>query len=1089
MMTRALLTLLFATISPSLLLAATPLRDINATPAGDATFAYLSPVDLSSATLFVFNDGTHGTELWATDGTPGGTRLVLDINPGPASSSIRYLTVVNGVAFFWADDGTNGPELWKSDGTPAGTSIVANIIPDDRVVDGDIEPPIVAMGGRVYFVANDGQSGAELWRSDGTAAGTYRLKDIAPGAASSDPDMLTVVGSTLFFVANDGTTGRELWASDGTPEGTRLTKDIAPGSNYGISSPVMSGSTLYFIATSASTGTEVWRIAEKGSAPELVQDVVPGATGAAATDPRGLLRAHDGIVFAEADALFYAGPTGGAVLLGSLPCPTGTPETFMPVVMPTHTLFAIDCDAGQYSNVWTTDGTAAGTGPLDPARGVRFLSGGSASVVAATGEAYFVAQQTAPNSSTPVTSLMLWRSDGTPSGTHPITDTTGNTGNESVAQLGGRVYFVYGASSDATAGGELWSTDGTPQGTARVADIQPGPASSQVSELTYAGGKLLFKAYDGAGGVEPWMTDGTLAGTLRLHAPAAISTQGSRPTGYFPFAGGALFTADDGVNGNELWFTDGTPDGTRLVADTAPGATPSNASGFVSLGSQVLFENMHDLWRTDGTTAGTFRIASGGDPIESSYGGASVLNGVAYFGASDATNGVQLWRSDGTSAGTYLFKVVGAGIHPMAVIGGRLLFASGVGSDPEERLWVTDGTVAGTVPLRMDLELGNFLDSVVFKGFLYFEGVDASGDRELWRSDGTVAGTTRVQDLRAGDSSLPNLFFANDSVLTFVACTGGPSCAVFASHDPAAGVEQLGSFQRNGPVVTDGTRLFWIDGSTTPGRLVISDGTLAGTAYLQGTLPFKGEIRQYVWFSGQLVMTVDDATFGTSLWATDGTAAGTHLVADINPSTAVGDELADFFVMGSKLLLTAAHPSLGVEPWVLDASPNADNDSVRTKFNSTARIDVLANDGDLTGRIDRSSTEIVAEPALGTASVDAGTGEIVYTPTTGHFGADSLQYVVKNQAGRVSNVATVNIIIAQSSGPGAGTAPVPPPVTTPPATTPPATSSSGGSGSGGGGGAIDAMTLLALGLLALGEALQCVRARRRITVCTARAPA
>src|SRR5262245_64754708 len=58
--------------------------------------------------------------------------------------------------------------------------------------------------------------------------------------------------------------------------------------------------------------------------------------------------------------------------------------------------------------------------------------------------------------------------------------------------------------------------------------------------------------------------------------------------------------------------------------------------------------------------------------------------------------------------------------------------------------------------LPIYVELGSFLDSAVFKGFVYFQGVDASGDRELWRTDGTPAGTTRVQDLRAVGSSLPD---------------------------------------------------------------------------------------------------------------------------------------------------------------------------------------------------------------------------------------------------------------------------------------------------------------------------------------------
>ena len=88
---------------------------------------------------------------------------------------------------------------------------------------------IVQLGAFAYFGANDGVNGTELWRSDGTAAGTTLVKDIRPGIASSGPGSLTIVNGTLFFGADDGANGRELWTSDGTATGTTLVKDINPG--------------------------------------------------------------------------------------------------------------------------------------------------------------------------------------------------------------------------------------------------------------------------------------------------------------------------------------------------------------------------------------------------------------------------------------------------------------------------------------------------------------------------------------------------------------------------------------------------------------------------------------------------------------------------------------------------------------------------------------------------------------------------------------------------------------------------------------------------------------------------------------------
>ena len=83
------------------------------------------------------------------------------------------------------------------------------------------------LNGFVYFSADNGINGFELWKTDGTEANTELLTDINPGVGSSNPANLTEMGGLLFFTANNSTNGIELWITDGTAAGTQMVKDIS----------------------------------------------------------------------------------------------------------------------------------------------------------------------------------------------------------------------------------------------------------------------------------------------------------------------------------------------------------------------------------------------------------------------------------------------------------------------------------------------------------------------------------------------------------------------------------------------------------------------------------------------------------------------------------------------------------------------------------------------------------------------------------------------------------------------------------------------------------------------------------------------
>lgn len=165
---------------------------------------------VGSGLYFTLESPTLGEELWWTDGTGGGTRPVADLRPGSGSSSPRDLTVFRGRLYFSADDGDHGRELWVSiDGTEAGTGLVADVRPGPE---SSSPTELVSLGDRLAFVADDGVHGLELWEMDGSTAGTRLVADIEPGRFPSVPSELTPVGGRVDFAATTSDRGRELWS-------------------------------------------------------------------------------------------------------------------------------------------------------------------------------------------------------------------------------------------------------------------------------------------------------------------------------------------------------------------------------------------------------------------------------------------------------------------------------------------------------------------------------------------------------------------------------------------------------------------------------------------------------------------------------------------------------------------------------------------------------------------------------------------------------------------------------------------------------------------------------------------------------------
>ncbi len=309
-----------------------PVLDIN-TQLSSLSSQPTNVTSVGSQVYFLAQTPTTGTELWKSDGTSAGTVLVKEFIVGrygvsPYLIGNTALTNVNGTLFFTVDDQIHGAELWKSDGTAAGTTLVKDINPG---VDHSYPRQLLNFNGTLYFVARSPSEGRELWKSDGTEAGTVLVKDIFSGSGYGQPSSLTVVGSQLFFRALDASNGAELWKSDGTSSGTLLVKDIAPGTaSSSLQYLANLNGTLYFTANDGTNGEELWKSDGTNAGTMLFKDIRAGASG---SSPRSLLNVAGTIYFRANDGasgleLWKSdGTTAGTVLVKDINA--GTPSSIL----------------------------------------------------------------------------------------------------------------------------------------------------------------------------------------------------------------------------------------------------------------------------------------------------------------------------------------------------------------------------------------------------------------------------------------------------------------------------------------------------------------------------------------------------------------------------------------------------------------------------------------------------------------------------------------------------------------------------------------------------------------------------------------
>jgi ELWxxDGT repeat protein len=604
--------------------------------------------------------------------------LVKDINQNlaPYGSYPDQLLTVGNITYFNTTQANNPVELWRTDGTAAGTIYLGR---------GGWWKSVWA--GKLWFLTAV-YPGGELWSTDGTPGGTVKL-DLPAGVA---PTALMPGGNHLYFL-NQG----NLWRTDGVPGTTVKVSDtlfgeLAPAPDGSPISAVAGGS-CYFLSRIGVQYFQLWKVDDGGLT--AITNFVPGDGGWA--------------------------PIAVGPLVYFFKLRAGSPS----------------------SELWRTDGTAAGTFKVALVGGwasTRLMVNGSqVSFQADDGSGW-----------------KFWRTDGTLAGTMPIsTNLPGTLGTlETLGQLSdGKILFMGDVSPPGLYRG-LWVFDGTNITFLTNIDTSNGGG------VGVAGSYLLLASGDGL-----YRSDGTAAGTLTLGI-----LPGSQYQSWSMAAlnGNVLFSANDSVHGAELWKSDGTVANTALlkdVDDTTYGSVPAVLR---SLRGGVIFEASHsgtdsqpnltdrDLWFSDGTSAGTV-------PVLTDAGALTELvscGGRSYFARSTPSTGSELWASDGTAAGTGLVRDIypgmtgdtanGSSPNRFVCVDDHVLFLAR-STAAEWEIWRSDGTAAGTLKVKT-LSFVSSLEFDVHTPFVrlghnVYIGLRSFNHPQLWRSDGTPAGTTAIQDM------------------------------------------------------------------------------------------------------------------------------------------------------------------------------------------------------------------------------------------------------------------------------------------------------------------------------------------------------
>jgi len=739
---------------------------------------------------FTVPNTTFGSELWATDGTYNGTRLLKDICPGTCGSLIHDMLPWGSDMLFFAQDSLPGGGLWRTDGTSAGTTLIKRF--DAPTPFYDLKKLTLINDSTACFIAVSSQGIYSIWKTDGTESGTAIVHTF-PGNLSPVNIMPTSLG--LFIPVYDQIVKNyPLWFSDGSNVDAQWLHDFDKFTQWSFSSI---GGKALFAANTLSEGFELWQSDGTPAGTTLFKEFVAGAS---AGNPNNLTAFNGKIVF------YANNPAGQWVVWESDGTLAGTKiladikpyPNFNPILYNGKLYFFGTSDfASAGYQLWEYDGTQ---------NGLTVLSSSFYNIqsIAQQGDLFAVSQYNATSE------ISVWQFDlssGSITISEPLYGNNGTSNSYGVrAELGNELFFLANDGNSR----QIWKTDVSNPGATKVTQFQyPDWYDNTPSQPTTAGDRIVFSHRTENEGGEIWQTKGDWATTALLGdftpGPALTSAYPIAPAvsdGFFFVTylgsnrklwkynlqaetaitlgqlvnnqhhfifGDHLFFQDRPNSGTEfeLWHSNGTPGTTGKFMDINPGPGSSNPHYFTNGGGTQFFfsanDGQHDfeLWRSDGTTSGTAMVADINPNGGSKPFGLTWFQNQLYFFANNGISGIDLWKSDGTTAGTQLvvdmpaIPATGYFTSYTAIIGDNMVFNFQASLDGDE-LWVTDGTADGT-KLLTDIRPGpassNPKELSVTDTLVFFTAFSESLGRELWQTDGTPAGTKLTQDLNPGPAS------------------------------------------------------------------------------------------------------------------------------------------------------------------------------------------------------------------------------------------------------------------------------------------------------------------------------------------------